>query len=165
MTQEITHGKIFFPGLCEFRPVPGYRCIEIQFSTGDQLMSADRHQALGRRIDIDEGVPGPWPGALFVPMTAPEIDYPTAVDHDGDRSANLAAVVEILRKRVSNPGEPGIALSFDPCTHRRLLDAQRPSGKRLTTGLSNTQNIGKKSSKRASASFNEMKFHWRMHVT
>ena len=66
-------------------------------------------------------------GAFFVSMTAPEIDYPTAIDYDGDRSANLALVVEILRKRFTNPGKPGIALSFDACTHRRLLDAQRPN--------------------------------------
>ena len=114
MTQQIATGQVSFSGLREVGPVFCDWCIEIQLPNRDQLMSTNSHETFGSGIDIDQGLFSPGPGAFFVPITAPKVDHGSAVDYNGDCGANFSLLVEIVHKRVTNRGKPGVALSFDP---------------------------------------------------
>src|ERR1700687_5081904 len=58
-------------------------------------------------------------------MTAPQVDYRAAVDKDRYRGANVAAFVEVLRKRLAYAFETRIAFSLDSWHGCFLLAAVR----------------------------------------
>src|SRR5216683_1034466 len=113
MAKNVSDGKPFLPRLRELRPVARDRRIQVDFPALDQPMNAGRGDALGGRIDVHDRVAFPWAGACLVGMTAPQVDHRAAVDKDRCCSADVAALIEVLRKRLAHALEARIAFSLD----------------------------------------------------
>src|SRR5579859_4811591 len=59
-------------------------------------MRTDGGEALGGRPHIHNRVAIPWPRPRLIRMAAPQVDYRTSIDGDGNRGADLAAPLEVL---------------------------------------------------------------------
>src|SRR5216683_3710549 len=125
MTENVSDRKPFLPCLRELRPVARYRCVEVDFPALDQPMNAGRGDALGGRIDVYDRVAFPWARACLVGMTAPQVDHRTAVDKDRCGGADIAALIEVLRKSPAHALETRIAFSLDSWHRSFLLAALR----------------------------------------
>ena len=76
----------------ELGPVFGDGRVDVELAFLNQAVSAEGDQALGRRIDVDEGVAVPLALARLVVPAAPEVDDGLSVEVDADGGADVAAL-------------------------------------------------------------------------
>src|SRR5690606_1025258 len=74
--------------------------------------------ALGRRIDVDDRVLFPGARALLVGPAAPELGHRPAIEDDGNRSADIAALAEALAECLAHRLKAGFARPLDINAYR-----------------------------------------------
>jgi hypothetical protein len=134
VTEEPTDRDLGLPGLGELGPVARDGGIEIEATLLDEAVGADRRQALGRRVGVDEGVALPFAGAGGVGEAAPEIDDELALERERDRRADLLLRFEALREDVADGLEAGIAVAVDGDHRCGSPSFGVPGGRSLSRG-------------------------------
>ena len=113
MRQDLAQRDRLLSGAREFRPQTRDRRVEIDLCALDQAERHDGAQRLADREEVDQRVAPPGRTARPVAMAAPEIGDHAAADRERDRSTRLAAAGEILRERLAQAREAGIAEAVD----------------------------------------------------
>ncbi len=90
----------------ELRPVPGDRGVEIQLAAVCQKQGGQRRHRLGSRVDVDDGVGLPRPGAGFVGPAAPEIDRGLTVHRGAERRSDVGPVRQVGLELIAYGREP-----------------------------------------------------------
>ncbi|OIQ67674.1 hypothetical protein GALL_507460 [mine drainage metagenome] len=94
----------------------------------DQQGEAQRVHRLGGRPDIDHRVGGPGPRPGLVQVASPEIHDRLAIDHDGERGADITPLGEIAFEFRSDIGEGrgGFTVDLDHDPYRNDLEKETP---------------------------------------
>ncbi len=118
MAQQESHRQLFFSRLRKLGPVARNRSVKIELALIDQPMRADRGQPLGARVNVNQRVARPWPRARLIRVTAPQIDERRTVEGYGNRRADFASALEVLREHRAHAPEFFCATSLDLRSHR-----------------------------------------------
>ena len=123
VAEQIADGELLLAGLSELRPVGGHRRINVEQALLDEAVCADGRDALRGREGIDDGVAFPRAISGSVGRAAPKVDDHPAVEHDGKRGADLAALGEVISKSVPDARKAGVAgaVDLDGSCHERFL--------------------------------------------
>ena len=97
----------------ELRPVRRYRRERIETAAVDEQQGGQRSDVLGAGEDIDDRVPGPFPGFGTVGIASPDIHHELALDIDRDGRPELATGGDFFGERGGDIGESRVTVSVD----------------------------------------------------
>jgi hypothetical protein len=86
----------------ELRPIAGTPCVEIQLAAIGKDERRHRGHRLGRRMSANNRVAFPFACERAVDVAAPDVHNRLAIDEDRRRRADVVAVLQALRERVTN---------------------------------------------------------------
>ena len=99
MRHQVAHLDVLLAGRRELGPVLGDLAVEVELAPIGEHQRTQRGHRLGRRPDVDDRVALPRRRLRLVDVAAPQVDDELAVEDDGDRRADIEALVEVLRER------------------------------------------------------------------
>src|SRR5208337_2007274 len=119
MTQQIPHRQLVLARLGELGPVLRHGRVDVEQALVGEAMRADRGDALGGRVDVDERVARPRLGLRLISMSRPDIHDASTVEHNCRGGADLVSLLKILGERVLDTIELRIAGAFDFHRHEQ----------------------------------------------
>ena len=109
-------------------PVAGDRRVELEQAALGEQPGARGGERLRDRVDVRDRVPPPRRAGDGVGETGPEVDREPAVEPDGDRGAELAALLEPGRERVADGVEPRVAATVELGLHAPTIALRAGGG-------------------------------------
>ena len=110
------------PALCVLRPQSATGRVEVELAPIGEQQGARGHERLRDRVGVGDRVLLPGPAGDGVGQPGPEIDDQRPVQVDRDRRAELSALLEAARERLTYGRE---GLSQNPCVSRPQAAACR----------------------------------------